>query len=190
MEAVTKRGLAIFREAWINIMDLSPSVEWIDDGPKITRMTTSGPQLLSIEIEIRIQEVLGTLMIGLPPEFLLPIADRLNQPSVADLWKDPGKGLTNSQMTGIRSIHEKFAGSLAEFLSEWAKTPVKASLISVEQFSFEEFFRSIQRPGFLAGFKSDSLEGKALIAIDLEVAFSFPWPPSIRSQENSTFEIQ
>ena len=111
-------------------------------------------------------------MIGLPQGFLAFIADRLNDPSVGDLWKDPGEKLTKSQMTAIQSLHEKFAGSLAEFLSEWSKIPVKASLISLEQFPFEEFLRSVQRPGFMAGFKSDSLNGKALLAIDLEVIFS------------------
>ncbi|MBF0501379.1 MAG: hypothetical protein HQM09_14660 [Candidatus Riflebacteria bacterium] len=172
METVTRRGLGIFREAWINVIDLSPSIEWIDDELKIAKVDLSDTQILSIDFEVRIQDSMEIIKIGILPGFLVPIADQLNDPSLLDLWKDPGEKLTRSQLTAIDSLHGEFARSLARLLSDWSKTPVNASLISVNQISFEEFLRPAQRPGFMAGFKLEPLDGKALIAIDLEVVYS------------------
>lgn len=171
MEEIPNHVCSILRASWMNVIDLCPSIERIEDAAHISRILPPGELILASSIEIEIHDVHGILELCIPSGFPEHVADRLNDPLVTELWKDPGKKLTRRQLNDILYIQEDFARLLAGFFSEWSKTEIEASIISLDQLSFEEFLRSVPRPCFIASLKLETLDNKALIAIDLEVLF-------------------
>lgn len=80
---------------------------------------------------------------------------------------------SKEQLNTLHLIHESFVRLLGTDLSGRLRAYAQATLISVEQRTFEEFVGSIYNPTFITVFRSDTLEGKFLIDMNLKIVFSF-----------------
>lgn len=79
---------------------------------------------------------------------------------------------SKAQINTLRMIHENFARLMGTEISTRLRMSVTSRLISVDQETFEEFVGSIFPPTFIAVFRSDSLDGKLMIQLDLSIVFS------------------
>jgi len=79
---------------------------------------------------------------------------------------------SKEQLGTIQLIHETFARLVGTYLSTQLRAYAQATIISVDQLTFEELIRSIYSPTFITVFKSEKLDGKALIDINLNVVFT------------------
>jgi flagellar motor switch protein FliM len=79
---------------------------------------------------------------------------------------------SKEQIGTIQLIHETFARLVGTYLSTQLRAYAQATIISVDQLTFEEFVRSIYNPTFITGFRSEKLDGKALIEVGLNVVFT------------------
>lgn len=79
---------------------------------------------------------------------------------------------SKEQLGTIQLIHETFARLVGTDLSTQLRAYAQATIISVDQLTFEELIRSVYSPTFIAAFRSDVLDGKALIDINLNVVFT------------------
>ncbi|MBF0410627.1 MAG: flagellar motor switch protein FliM [Candidatus Riflebacteria bacterium] len=79
---------------------------------------------------------------------------------------------SKEQMGTIQLIHETFARLVGTYLSTELRAYAQANIVSVDQLTFEELLRSIYSPTFITGFRSEKLDGKALIDINLNVVFT------------------
>ncbi len=79
---------------------------------------------------------------------------------------------SKEQLGTIQLIHETFARLVGTDLSTQLRAYAQATIISVDQLTFEELIRSIYSPTFIAAFKSERLDGKGLIDINLNVVFT------------------
>jgi flagellar motor switch protein FliM len=79
---------------------------------------------------------------------------------------------SKEQLGTIQMIHETFARLVGTDLSTQLRAYAQATIISVEQLTFEELIRSIYSPTFITAFRSDKLDGKALLDINLNVVFT------------------
>jgi flagellar motor switch protein FliM len=79
---------------------------------------------------------------------------------------------SKEQLGTIQLIHETFARLIGTDLSTQLRAYAQATIISVDQLTFEELIRSIYSPTFITAFRSDKLDGKALVDINLNVVFT------------------
>ncbi|MFZ2960511.1 MAG: flagellar motor switch protein FliM [Candidatus Ozemobacteraceae bacterium] len=79
---------------------------------------------------------------------------------------------SKEQMGTIQLIHETFARLIGTYLSTQLRAYAQATIISVDQLTFEELVRSIYSPTFITCFRSEKLDGKALIDMNLNVVFT------------------
>jgi flagellar motor switch protein FliM len=79
---------------------------------------------------------------------------------------------SKEQLNTIQLIHEAFVRLVGTDLSTKLRAYAQATIVSVEQRTFEEFIQSIYNPTFITVFRSDNLDGKALIDINLNVVFT------------------
>ncbi len=79
---------------------------------------------------------------------------------------------SKEQLGTIQLIHETFARLIGTDLSTHLRAYAQATIISVDQLTFEELIRSIFSPTFICTFRSDKLDGKALLDINLNVVFT------------------
>ncbi|HNV70819.1 MAG TPA: flagellar motor switch protein FliM [Candidatus Ozemobacteraceae bacterium] len=79
---------------------------------------------------------------------------------------------SKEQLGTIQLIHETFARLVGTYLSTQLRAYAQATIISVDQLTFEEFIRSIYSPTFITGFRSEKLDGKALMDINLNIVFT------------------
>lgn len=79
---------------------------------------------------------------------------------------------SKEQLGTIQLIHETFARLVGTDLSTQLRAYAQATIISVDQLTFEELIRSIYSPTFIAAFKSERLDGKGLIDINLNIVFT------------------
>ncbi len=79
---------------------------------------------------------------------------------------------SKEQLNTINMIHEAFVRLVGTDLSTKLRAYAQATIVSVEQRTFEEFIQSIYNPTFITVFRSDNLDGKALIDINLNVVFT------------------
>lgn len=79
---------------------------------------------------------------------------------------------SKEQLGTISLIHEAFVRLVGTDLSTRLRAYAQATIVSVEQRTFEEFIQSIYNPTFITVFRSDNLDGKALVDINLNVVFT------------------
>ena len=79
---------------------------------------------------------------------------------------------SKEQLATINLIHETYARLVGTDLSTRLRAYAQATIISVEQRTFEELIQSIYNPTFISIFRSDTLDGKGLIDINLNIVFS------------------
>lgn len=79
---------------------------------------------------------------------------------------------SKEQMGTIQMIHETFARLIGTDLSTQLRAYAQATIISVDQLTFQELIQSIYSPTFITCFNCEKLDGKALIDINLNVVFT------------------
>jgi flagellar motor switch protein FliM len=79
---------------------------------------------------------------------------------------------SKEQLGTIQLIHETFARLVGTDLSTRLRAFAQATIIAVEQRTFEELIHSIYNPTFITIMRSDNLDGKALIDINLNIVFT------------------
>ncbi len=79
---------------------------------------------------------------------------------------------SKEQLGTLELIHASFARLIGTDISTRLRLGVTATTIAVTQETFEEFISSIFPPTFITIFRSDSLDGQALIQMDLSIVFS------------------
>lgn len=76
------------------------------------------------------------------------------------------------QIKTLSHIHENFSRSVTTFLSTQLRYMVNMSVVSVDQPTYGEYIQAVSSPALLAIFNLGALEGKAILDIDLDLAFS------------------
>lgn len=78
---------------------------------------------------------------------------------------------SQDQIRTLTRIHENYARLLTSFLSTLLRTYVQISVTSVEQFSYEEFIRNVQKKSVLGVFKASPLQGSLLMEFSPDVTY-------------------
>jgi flagellar motor switch protein FliM len=76
------------------------------------------------------------------------------------------------QIRTLSHIHENFSRSVTTFFSTQLRYMVNMSVVSVDQPTYGEYIQAVSNPALLAIFNLGALEGKAILDIDLDLAFS------------------
>src|SRR5690625_2748485 len=79
---------------------------------------------------------------------------------------------SNDQIRGITRIHENYARLLLTFFSAQLRTYVNISVASVDQIPYEEFIRSIPKMTILNVFSVEPLEGRVLMEVNPNIAYT------------------
>lgn len=86
-------------------------------------------------------------------------------------FKNPQK-IAKEQLRTLEIIHENFARLFQTFLSGYVRAPVKAEVITVDQFAYSEFSNAISNPAFLSIMTMEPLSGQILLDISPKLAFA------------------
>lgn len=112
MQKVMVRILERLREAWINVIDLAPSIELIESNPQFAQIVPPNDMVLSIIIEIKIHDVTGTMNLCIPYNTVEPIAHKFNAASwFAAVRKEP---LTTNVEAITHQVREVFLPFVVE----------------------------------------------------------------------------
>ena len=79
--------------------------------------------------------------------------------------------IAKDQLQSIHLIHENFARSVASSLSAFLRSHIVANFISVEQFSFADFARSLPTPSCLLALGVHPYEENSVLQIDRSLNF-------------------
>ncbi|HLR07936.1 MAG TPA: flagellar motor switch protein FliM [Bacillota bacterium] len=79
---------------------------------------------------------------------------------------------SKDQIRGIARIHENYARLATTFFSAHLRTYVDISVASVDQIPYEEFIRSIPEMTILNVYSLDPLEGRILMEVNPNIAYS------------------
>ncbi|WP_156418853.1 flagellar motor switch protein FliM [Fictibacillus sp. FJAT-27399] len=79
---------------------------------------------------------------------------------------------SKDQIRSITRVHENFARLLTTYFSAQLRTYVQIAVASVDQLPYEEFIRSIPRMTILNIFEAHPLEGRLLVEVNPNIAYS------------------
>lgn len=86
-------------------------------------------------------------------------------------FRNPQK-IAKDQLRTLEIIHENFGRLLQTFLSGYLRAPVKISILTVDQFAYNEFSNAISNPAFLSIIDFRPLNGQILMDISTNVVYS------------------
>ncbi|MBU5437698.1 flagellar motor switch protein FliM [Tissierella sp. MSJ-40] len=86
-------------------------------------------------------------------------------------FKNPQK-IAKDQLRTLEIIHENFGRLLQTFLSGYLRSPVKVSILTVDQFAYSEFSNAISNPAFLSIIDFAPLNGQVLIDMSTNVVYT------------------
>lgn len=86
-------------------------------------------------------------------------------------FRNPQK-IARDQLRTMEIIHENFGRLFQTFLSGYLRAPVKASVLTVDQYAYSEFSNAIANPSFLSIIDFNPLPGEVIIDISTNIAFS------------------
>ncbi len=86
-------------------------------------------------------------------------------------FKRPAK-FSKDQIRTLQMINENFARLLSTYLSAYLRTYVEIELASVDQVTYDEFMRSLASPTIMGVFSASPMEGKSLMELNPNIAFS------------------
>jgi len=78
IERVSQRMLDLLREAWENITNLNPRVEFIESNPQFAQIVSPMEMVILISLETKIGEIEGIINFCLPYIVLEPVIDKLS----------------------------------------------------------------------------------------------------------------
>ena len=86
-------------------------------------------------------------------------------------FRNPQK-IAKDQLRTLEIIHENFGRLLQTFLSGYLRAPVKISILTADQFAYNEFSNAISNPAFLSIIDFRPLNGQILMDISTNVVYS------------------
>lgn len=86
-------------------------------------------------------------------------------------FRNPQK-IAKDQLRTLEIIHENFGRLFQTFLSGYLRTPVKISILTVDQFAYSEFSNAISNPAFLSIIDFKPLNGQILMDISTNVVYA------------------
>lgn len=86
-------------------------------------------------------------------------------------FRNPQK-IAKDQLRTLEIIHENFGRLLQTFLSGYLRAPAKISILTVDQFAYNEFSNAISNPAFLSIIDFRPLNGQILMDISTNVVYS------------------
>lgn len=124
--------------------------------------------------DVLTQEEIDTLLLAVQSgevDFAAAKRDE-NSKSVRDYdFRRPNK-FSKDQLNTVQVIYENFCRLLGTLFSGILRLRVVAKVASVDQFTYDEFIRSVSSPSILGIFSLTPLEGKAIMEISPVVGFS------------------
>ncbi len=94
------------REAWINIIDLTPTIELIESNPQFAQIVPPSEIVLSITIEIKIHDVTGIMTLCIPYNTVEPIVNKFNAASwFAAVRKEPMQTNVDAISRQVKEVH-------------------------------------------------------------------------------------
>ncbi|WP_066637207.1 flagellar motor switch protein FliM [Desulfolucanica intricata] len=85
-------------------------------------------------------------------------------------FKRPNK-FSNDQLRTLHMLHEGYARLLSNFLSGYLRTNIVVRVASVDQFTFDDFLRSVHSPTLLSVFLLQPLKGTAILETNPQFIF-------------------
>lgn len=86
-------------------------------------------------------------------------------------FRNPRK-IAKDQLRTLEIIHENFGRLFQTFLSGYLRAPVKITILTVDQFAYNEFSNAISNPAFLSIIDFHPLNGQILMDISTNVVYS------------------
>ncbi|WP_026893842.1 flagellar motor switch protein FliM [Clostridiisalibacter paucivorans] len=86
-------------------------------------------------------------------------------------FRNPQK-MAKDQLRTLEIIHDNFGRLLQTFLSGYLRAPVKTSVLTVDQYAYNEFSNAITNPAFLSIIEFNPLPGEIIIDISTDIAFA------------------
>lgn len=86
-------------------------------------------------------------------------------------FRNPQK-IAKDQLRTLEIIHENFARLFQTFLSGYLRAPVKANVLTVDQYAYSEFSNAISNPAFLSIIDFNPLPGEIIIDTSTNIAFA------------------
>ena len=86
-------------------------------------------------------------------------------------FKNPQK-ISKEQLRTLEIIHENFGRYMQTFLTGYLRSPVKISILTVDQFAYNEFSNALTNPAFLSIIEFHPLSGQILIDISTNVIYT------------------
>ena len=86
-------------------------------------------------------------------------------------FRNPRK-IAKDQLRTLEIIHENFGRFFQTFLSGYLRAPVKITILTVDQFAYNEFSNAISNPAFLSIIDFHPLNGQILMDISTNVVYS------------------
>lgn len=86
-------------------------------------------------------------------------------------FRNPKK-IAKDQLRTLEIIHENLGRLFQTFLSGYLRAPVKISILTVDQFAYNEFSNAISNPAFLSIIDFDPLNGQILMDISTNIVYS------------------
>ncbi|RKY36501.1 MAG: flagellar motor switch protein FliM [Candidatus Omnitrophota bacterium] len=80
--------------------------------------------------------------------------------------------VSKDAMRGISLLYENFARILSSDLTTYLRSIIEISLDNVRQLTYNKFAAELANPGFFNVFELQSIEGKAVLEISLNIVFS------------------
>lgn len=78
---------------------------------------------------------------------------------------------SKDQLRTLQMLHETYARYASTSLSVLLRTPVKVTLVSIEQATYEEYLGSLQNPSVIYIFRMPPLDGSAILEINTGISF-------------------
>ncbi len=124
--------------------------------------------------EVLTQEEINALLSQFSKEEEMGQKSRVSEPGSVDYavydFKRPNR-FSREQLRTIHMLHETFARYLSTTLSAHLRTPVKVSLINVQQRIYDEYLGSLKAPAVMYVFTPDPLDGQAIIEFNPYIVF-------------------
>lgn len=86
-------------------------------------------------------------------------------------FRNPQK-IAKDQLRTLEIINENFLRFFQTFLSGYLRAPVKATIMSIDQFAYNEFNNAISNPAFLCIIDFKPLNGQILIDVSTNIVFT------------------
>ena len=86
-------------------------------------------------------------------------------------FRNPQK-ISKEQLRTLEIIHENFGRYMQTFMTGYLRAPTKVSLLTVDQFAYNEFSNALSNPAFLSIVNFNPLNGQILIDMSTNIVYT------------------